>query len=257
MKFIITILALCMIGYTFAAQGTPAASSYCMGNNDGATTCSACFNWGSGTIGARQLASNACSTKVANTVTDCKFYKGTITSTKSTSDCMVCNNKTYLNIKDHATASSITVACSNTASSTTTCKAAVSNCDQTFCFTNTSSTVNTGCKQCSTGYTGSGTQTSNVGYASCSKTGAITNCGLHSYALKTKCYTCNTGYAVASAETSCTAFTTDANCRMLSSGGSYCKECWHSYYFTTTTCTLAANILALGGMFMFVLAFFN
>merc|ERR1711939_320337 len=106
MKF--TIVALCIIGYTFAAQGTPAATSYCQGNVEGATTCSSCYNDGVNTsIGARQLASSACATKVANTVTSCKYYNPTITATKTVNDCLECNSMTWLNVTNNATAASI------------------------------------------------------------------------------------------------------------------------------------------------------
>merc|ERR1712048_1025517 len=100
MKLATVLVAIMAIQYVFTAQGTPAATSYCMGNNDNATTCSSCFNWGSGTVGARNLATNACTTKVTNAITDCKYYSGLTTTTKTCSDCGVCDGKTWLNVAD-------------------------------------------------------------------------------------------------------------------------------------------------------------
>jgi len=87
----------------------------------------------------------------------------------------------------------------------------------------------------------------NVGYTACA-TMTITNA---EYGLNTNSahvYSCKSGYAVANANTSCTAFTTDSNCRKLGSTGAYCGQCWYAYYFTTTTCTLGANLMAFAGL---------
>merc|ERR1711937_156653 len=127
MKFITLIVASLAISTIFAAQGTPAATSYCMGNVDNATTCSSCFNWGSGTVGARNLVTAACTTKVTNAITDCKYYSGLSTATKAAHDCGVCDSKTWLNVADNATNASIVITCSDTAINTTTCASAVSN----------------------------------------------------------------------------------------------------------------------------------
>jgi len=251
----ITILALCLVGYTYTAQGTCAAASHCMGCTDDATTCFACFNWGSGKIGAKQLATNACANAVANTVTDCKYYKGTITATKSSSDCAVCNSKDWLNVVDNNTAASIAITCSDTATNTTTCNAKVSNCMQSLCYTAAGGTVTKGCAMCDKGYTGSGTQVSTLGYTACSTTGVVTNCEYGLASDNTKCYSCKSDYAVASTDTSCTAFTTDSNCRKISS--TWCHECWHSYYFSSQKCTLAAKLFIYSGLIAAVLAFLN
>merc|ERR1712177_192888 len=168
-QLIIVVLAIkCVQTVT---QGKPVAASYCMGNNNDATTCSKCFNWGSGTIGARQLATNACSTKVANSVTDCKYYNGGITSTKTTLDCMMCNSKKWLNITD-----------------TNTCKTEVANCDQSVCFKPKTGSNATYCAQCKTGYKGSGTKANNL-YPTCAAA-TITNADLGLANDNTKVYTC-------------------------------------------------------------------
>merc|ERR1712151_836987 len=157
MKLYTLLLAFCAIQYVFTAQGTPAAASYCMGNTDNATTCSSCFNWGSGTIGARQLATGSCANAVANKVTDCKYYNGNITSTKTTGDRMMCNGKKWLNLTDSSTPASIVVACSDTAIDTTKCASEVANCSQSVCFKPKTGTNSVLCGQCKSGYKGSGT----------------------------------------------------------------------------------------------------
>merc|ERR1711976_32661 len=256
----ITILALCFVGYTYTAQGTPAKTSHCMGNVDDATTCSSCFNWGSGDIGAKQLATNACASAVSNAITDCKYYNGVITSTMSLQDCAVCDSKTWLNLTDHGTAASRLRTCSDTAVNTTTCTAVPSNCDQGLCYVNAAGAATVGCRMCSSGYKGGATAVSSndgtVGYTTCvSQT--VTNCDLGSATNNANCYTCNSNYAVATAQTSCVAFTVDSNCRQLGTGDTYCGQCWHAYYFETTTCILAAKMFAFSGLVIAFLAFLN
>jgi len=65
-----------IIGSTLAVQGQPAGTLYCAGNvDDQNAQCSACYNYGLGTIGARILTGTNCTTKVADTaavnVADC------------------------------------------------------------------------------------------------------------------------------------------------------------------------------------------
>merc|ERR1711881_391002 len=129
MKLSQLLIALFAIKMCYTAQGLPLATSYYMGNNDGATTCSSCFNYGPSTkIGPKILnGSNLCLTALANTVTDCKYYKGTSTSTKSFDDCVVCNSKDWWNLTDNAVASSVVVTCSDTAVDPAVCTTKVSN----------------------------------------------------------------------------------------------------------------------------------
>jgi len=256
----ITILALCFVGYTITTQGTPAATSYCMGNNDNATTCSSCFNWGSGSVGAKTFATNACASAVTNAIADCKWYSGINTSTISLQDCMMCDDKTWMNLTDHATASSRLRTCSDTAVNTTTCTAVPSNCAQGLCFVNAAAAVTQGCRRCDDGYMLSGTAISSnegtVGYTTCS-TQTITNCEYGSPMNSAHCYSCKSDYAVATADTSCVAFTTDSNCRKLGTGDTYCSQCWHAYYFDTTSCVLSAKLFAFSGLVIAFLALLN
>jgi len=93
-----------------------------------------------------------------------------------------------------------------------------------------------------------------MGYAGCATDLGITNCARGTYASLTECYVCDSEYAVASAnDTSCSAFTTDANCRKLSS--TWCKECKMSYFFNSQMCTLKAGLI--GFSMLALLALFN
>jgi len=100
MKLAIVLLLLVATVYT-----TPscAASGYCMGcHASTANTCTACFNWGSGKVKARALASNTCANQLSTTaITDCKYYSGTNGgSTQTVDNCQMCN-KDWLNINDN------------------------------------------------------------------------------------------------------------------------------------------------------------
>lgn len=259
MRIFVALIALCFASYALSAQGTCAKDSLCQGCTDGATTCTSCYNY-AGKINPKQFATNACGTDVANTVADCKYYKNTISATKSNTDCTQCNSKTWLNITDNSSAASIVIACSATAVDTTNCAAAVSNCTQSYCYKAAgSSTGVKGCALCASGYVGDGTPTA-VGYPTCTQTGAISNCAYANRTDKTKCAVCSTGYAVAIAnDTSCTAFTTDANCRKL--GGSttpWCIECKDGYYFDGKgVCLMSSWMMRASALLVALLMFFN
>jgi len=231
-----------------------AASGYCMGcDMSTANTCTSCYNYGSGSIGARALASSACANKLATTlVTDCKFYSGyNAGSAQTVNNCQRCNSKTYLNMN----LNTLTVGCSDTAISTSTCTGAIANCEQTACYTADGSAYVLSCQMCAKGYSGTGVATENAGYASCSTANNIANCEYHylAGASTLSCYSCATGYAVASTPTSCTAYTTDSNCRQLHTDGT-CSQCMHNYYWNTSTCKLTALVTVLSTVTMFMLA---
>merc|ERR1712214_245335 len=233
MKFIFTIavLSLCLASFSQAAQGNCPAASMCKGCSNDLTTCFSCYNLQGGKT-PKQLSGTSCATDVANTVTDCKYYKDTITAAK------------------------IVVACSDTSIDATTCDAAVANCDQSFCFKNTSNAYVKGCAKCASGYKGNGTLTAGVGYASCVNTSIISNCSVADPTANTKCKTCANNYAVDSAnDTTCTSFTTDANCRKLG-GATWCKECKDGYYFEGTTCVLGGAVMLFSSTLLAAMAFF-
>lgn len=260
--FTITILALCLATYSQAAQGNCPKEYMCKGCSNDAITCFSCFNAQSSakplqtTNGARQLSGSSCATVIANGITDCKYYKGTISATKTTGDCKQCNSKTWLNVKDNATAANIEITCSDTSIDATTCDKKVDNCDQSFCFKNTSNTFVKGCAKCASGYKGNGTLTTGLGYASCVNTSVIANCAVADPVDNTKCQTCKDNFAVAYAnDTSCTAFTTDANCRKLG-GDAWCKECKDGYIFDGRKCIAAASMMIFSTTILAAMAFF-
>jgi len=264
--FVITIFALTLFGHTFADQGTCAAANHCMICADGGEACTGCFNWGSGTIGAKQYlvgsAPAACAVAVANKITDCKYYKGDVLgSAKSPNDCSVCN-KDWFNVVDHATATSQTATCSDTAIGVTVCDAIPDNCDNGLCLASTAATpvYTKGCRLCKSGYMGSGTamtvttSSDKVGYPSC-VTNTITNCDVGNGLDVTKCLYCASDFAVEMAETSCAAFTADSNCRITATAGTWCLECWMAYYFDAKVCVLKAGLI--GFSMLALLALFN
>jgi len=254
MKF--TIVALCNIGYTFAAQGTPSTDSACSGSVDNTTTCSACYNDGLNTkTGARELLNLACAKKVTNVVASCKYYNPLITATKAITDCMECSAMTWMNITDSATATSIINACSATSISTATCATAVANCAQSACYKSAAGAYSKRCRKCSTGQKGSGTLTTNVGYESCT-TQTITNCSISHPLNNLWCFEAAASHVVAANNLTAVSFTTDANCRKMSAGGTWCSDCKNGYLFNSTTCQLGAQLMAVSGLIM-ALFFFN
>ena len=207
--------ALCLLLLTTYVATSPscASSLYCMGcSMSTADHCESCFNWGIGTIGARALASNACTTQLKTTaITDCKFYSGTNDGTLQTiNDCTQCN-KSFLNMD----LNSFLVTCNDTAINTTICTGKVSDCLQTSCYTADGTNYVLACSICNKGSAGSGIATENAGYESCATKTGILNCDYHYLhgASTLACYSCASNYAVDSTFTTCSAYTTDPNCR--------------------------------------------
>merc|ERR1711967_55180 len=85
-----------------------------MGCNATTSVCDSCFNWGSGSVGARLLANNNCQTALPAAVktADTKYYSGLMTSTttKGLEDSAVCTQD-YKNFVENGS----TVTCSKTA----------------------------------------------------------------------------------------------------------------------------------------------
>jgi len=93
-----------------------------------------------------------------------------------------------------------------------------------------------------------------IGWTTCADDIGLENCSRGTYKNNTECYECASEYAVNGAdETKCASFTTDANCRMLSS--TWCKECKMSYFFNSQMCTLKAGLI--GFSMLALLALFN
>merc|ERR1711862_443211 len=130
-----TISAIVLIAMIASAMSAPScqATDYCMGcHMTTANSCTSCFNWGSGTVGARSLTTTNnlgnCITALpsALTTSNCKMYSGSALSTattKGSSNCSWCPKK-YLTY----TLTGTTEVCTDTA--TTGCTA-VSNAEFT------------------------------------------------------------------------------------------------------------------------------
>ena len=255
--FTVTILSLCLASFTLAAQGNCPASFLCKGCNDDSMTCSACFNLNNGSVLKAKMLGNTCATDVTPKIPGCKYYKDTMTASKTVGDCTQCDSKKWMNIEDSNTSSNILISCSDTSISTTTCDATIANCDQSFCFKNTSNTFVKGCRKCASGYKGNGTLTTALGYASCVNTNVIANCEYADPINNTKCRACKSGYAVASAnDTTCEAFTKDWYCRKLGAGF-WCQECDDGYYFDGQTCAYSASLMVTSSALLAIMAFIN
>merc|ERR1711974_194718 len=214
-----------------------------------ANSCTSCFNWGSGKVGARSMATvsslNNCQAALPATLVtaNCKFYSGSAQSTDTTkslgSNCAYCKKK-YLTM----TVTGSVEVCNDTA--VTGCTA-IANAEFTNCVVSTNTTAGT--YICKKGYYGSGTTVAG-GYPTCTK-GSVANCD-HA-ATSTTCHYCKSKFAVSSTGT-CAAFTTDSNCQSLYSD-STCASCWAAYYWNVSTCKLAASLMSVA--FLAFAAFFN
>merc|ERR1712196_664473 len=96
MKFFLALIAVCAFAH-YARANTCAVASYCMSCNT-TSQCTGCFNWGSGKVGARSLATNVCTAALTRTIAkDVKFYSGTHTSTSTwAAGAAVCKGNKYM-----------------------------------------------------------------------------------------------------------------------------------------------------------------
>jgi len=238
MKVLLLIIAACMITKTYAVSC--AATQYCMGCS-ATNTCDSCFNWGSGSVGARSLASDTCTTALTKVTTDAQNYSGTHANASTWSwSSVVCKSGKYHQVdQTSGVAANYTSSCTSTLATGAT---AITDCKYSSVEKTSTTAATAKCNLCNKGKGGNAT------YTACTGT-AITNCD---YASGTSCYFCASNYAVASTGTTCTAYTTDKNCRKLLADGT-CGTCWDAYYFNGTTCKLFGSILAASFAFLFAL----
>merc|ERR1711937_130865 len=246
-----TVSAIVLIAMIASAMSAPScqATDYCMGcHMTTANSCTSCFNWGSGKVGARSATTTNnltnCITALPSALVtaNCKTYSGAALSTattKGSTNCSWCSKK-YLTY----TVTGTTEVCTDTA--TTGCTA-VSNSEFTKCYVGTTTVA--GVQLCSKGYYGTGT-VNNAGYPTCTKA-SLANCDWAYDA--TTCIFCKSNYAVSSTG-ACAAFTTDSNCRVLHTD-STCSTCWNAYYWNVTTFKLGASLISAGALLL--AAFFN
>jgi len=229
-------------------------TNYCMGCHASIVNqCIACFNWGSGKVGARALNTTAnpnhCQTALAAglKVTDTKDYSGGTSAASGTVNNMgsvLRCKKTYQNFVN----SSNTLTCSKTAITISPAASKVKNCQTTRVYDGT--TDNFGCMYCKKKYAQSGTYYSNgsVGSSACAKYSGVANCDyIYKSAASTyACAGCKSKYAIASGNATCVSYTADKNCWRLQSGNTTCETCWSAYYWDTSKCKLAAKIVMAG-----------
>lgn len=238
MKFIALLAFVCLIAHCYTVSC--AATQYCMGCS-ATNVCSTCFNWGSGSVGARSLASNTCTTALGKLATDAKMYSGshTTTSTWTWSSALCKSNKYFVVDQSGGVAANYTGTCTSTLPTGAT---AVADCEYPGVNKTSASAATAYCLVCKKGKGGVSA------YTSCAGT-AIANCD---YASGNGCHYCKSDYAVASTGLTCSAYTTDSNCRGLLSDGT-CGNCWDAYYFNGTTCKLFGSILAASFAFLMAL----
>jgi hypothetical protein len=148
-----------------------------------ANQCTACFNWGSGKVGARALSTSGvinCQTAITASwrVTDAKVYSGaenTGQSVQTITSVLVCK-KDYKNFTQTGSA----LACSDTSialNSVTVTK--VKDCQSTVVYNSTSGTDSFGCYYCDKGKAPSGTWSATTWVGSpgaCTNYTGIANC---------------------------------------------------------------------------------
>merc|ERR1711970_1120990 len=114
----------------------------CSANN----SCGSCFNWGSGTVGARSLGSSTCTTALSRTMTDAKYYSGTHTNTSAWAmGSAVCKDSSKYQYLDMTIASPYSSVCQSTTISGVT---RISNCKFDVVNKTGSTTYTTFCLMC-------------------------------------------------------------------------------------------------------------
>merc|ERR1711879_299413 len=156
MRFL-TIIALIALA-KYAQSTSCAGSMYCMGCS-ATDVCDACFNWGSGKVGARSLASNTCTASLTRTADNVMYYSGTHTNTSNwlwySARCK--SGKTF--DVDSTSTAPYTVACNSTGAT-----AAVGNCEANATDKITSNNTSGKCLLCKKNYIGNST------YGACTTT---------------------------------------------------------------------------------------
>jgi len=258
MKLIQIAIVAYVISYVFTVSCV--STNYCMGcHATTANQCVSCFNWGTGSVGARALNSSAspanCQTALhaAVKVSDTKVYSGSITTagTAAVGNVALCK-KDFKNW----VASSSSLTCSDTAITMGVTCSKISDCETTTCFDTASGTDSVACTMCKKGKSGSTYDSTNSqGSTNCTSYSGIANCDyfMMTGASTHTCYACKSKYAVANNDASCVSYTTDSNCRKLQSGNVNCRECWDAYYWNTNKCKLYGSVIIAG--ILSVLAF--
>jgi len=264
MKLLCLLLALTSLVITAPSCKTSAMCQACDATT--ADKCTGCYNKGNDTtFNARALATNACANVITTAkVTGCKLYSSVSDGTTlGGQTCLLCTTSTeWLNITQTANRATTTAnVCATDAVDVTAnsgCDAVVDGCLQNVCQ-KIDSTIQKLCGMCNSGKMGTPADDKmGLGSTDCI-TGTIDNCLFYQVAAAAdtnECYSCATGFAVASTLLTCTAYTTDANCRVLLADGA-CGECVTGYYWNGAICGLTALVSVLSTMSLAILALLN
>lgn len=231
-KFLNIVLILSLINYIHPSAPACPASSYCQICAEGATTCSSCYNWGTGSVVLDKTwsgtsGSMGCTSTLSTSykVTNCKMNYdigasisgngGTVAAT-SHPRCLECDGFSFLVY----TTTSATETCEDSyleAWNMSTCLE-IANCEQTGCdYTADNQRVFCVGGRCQKGFYPIYDTISLVTECSPTIVTTIENCerfciwGTYASPIYT-CCECATGYAVTFGGNTCTAFTTDSNC---------------------------------------------
>lgn len=186
MKFVTIALVIALaMPQVFSVTPSCTATNYCKGCSDVTLgNCTECFSWGSGSVLARLLVSNACATKrVASLDTNCKWYEGTsATDVKAVSTCTQCKSG-YVHLRVYSGALSSSNLATNWTSTTCTKNSStykeISNCHEgsTVFVTGTGITSSSFCQMCKKSYKNGATlDTNSGGFTTCISGAAYTNC---------------------------------------------------------------------------------
>ena len=169
---IYTLLVFSLVDFTRQAQCN--YRYYCMAcSQDTDNKCDACFNWGSGALGARTLDISQdpvnCIPHLSLYINGCKWYTGTVVSTttvRTIQDCQICNKK-YLSWESTTNSAS----CTN---DTPDACYAVDHCLTTVCYNINNITHSSGCRMCKKDYSGTNFDPLNsAGSQTCEHTNTI------------------------------------------------------------------------------------
>jgi len=215
------------------------------------TKCTQCFNYANKTIMAKAFASDSCAANAVQ-ISGCKYQMpaetSIVASTQAEGGCYMCEDSSF-----GVTVDTVNSVVSNVCAALPTGCTAIANCATQVCKTaagtHTASAANNFCKVCAKGY-------AHTSAVVCGST-PIANCDYTMWiSSAARCWMPKSGYAAISTGLSTIAWTGVANCKGLHSGDAMCEQCWDGYYWDTTKCTLASNLLGLGFLAAVAL-FFN
>jgi len=250
-----------LISVSLAAAPACVKASYCMGCSMTAgseTKCTSCFNYANKTVMAKAFASDSCAANAVQ-ISGCKYQvpaaNGVVASTDTDTGCYMCEDSSF-GVTVNTSAATPAVVTNVCAALPTGCTE-ISNCATQVCKTaagtHTASATNNFCKVCAKGYAHTSTTVCGATpIANCDYT--MWNAGSNPAAAN--CYIPKSGYVVVKTRLSTVAWTGVENCKGLHSGDAMCELCWDGYYWDTTKCSLASNLLGLGFLAAVAL-FFN